>query len=83
MTIEQILMLGQSGEIDSLRGWLLIGLAVMLGFTLRAFLAERKRRREVRREMAAKFTISTRVMQEQPGQWRSVGAGARNERGAW
>ncbi len=83
MTIQQILMLGQSGEIDSLRGWIMIGLAVMLGFTLRAFLADRKRKREVRREMAARFTISTRVMQEQPGTWREQGAGAKNERGAW
>ena len=83
MTTESILMLGQSGEIDSLRGWLLIGLALMLGFTLRAFMSDRKRRREIRREMAARFTISTRVTREQPGQWRPEGAGSRNERGAW
>ena len=83
MNLESILMLRQQAGIDTLTGWLLIILSSMILCTVWIYLVERKRRREVRREMAARFTISTRVMQDQPGQWRSVGAGAKNERGAW
>ena len=75
MTIESILLLRQSAGIDALRGWLLIILSSMILCTVWIYLVERKRRREVRREMAARFTISTRVMQEQPGAWRAEGAG--------
>ena len=83
MTIQSILSLRQDAGIDTLTGWLLIILSSMILCTVWIYLVERKRRREVRREMAARFTISTRVMQEQPGAWRPQGAGAKNERGAW
>ena len=83
MTIQQILFLRQSATIDTLTGWLLIIAASMILCTAHCYLTERKRRREIRREMAARYTISTRVTKDQPGQWRPEGAGSRNERGAW
>ena len=83
MSLESILMLRQQAGIDTLTGWLLIIAASMILCMVHCYLTERKRRREIRREMAARYTISTRVTKDQPGQWRPEGAGARNERGAW
>ena len=75
MSLESILMLRQQAGIDTLTGWLLIIAASMILCTVYCILKDRKRHREVRREMAARYTISTRVMQEQPGAWRPQGAG--------
>ena len=70
-------------NIETLIGCLYIIAASMVLCTIWCYLTSRRRQREVRREMAARYTISARVTKEQPGRWRPEGAGARNERGAW
>ena len=89
MTIPQVINLGQSAQIDSLTGWLLIGLGCvgffMVLYCITIDLMERSQveaqRERLREELAMRF--KSRERQAQTGEWRSEGAGKANERGDW
>lgn len=65
MSIEQVTLLGQSSEIDILRGWLIIGLACLilvcaLCYWLGLRLEREQKREQLRREYACRYNLRHR-----------------------